>query len=404
MARWRVASDWSSRIRGRSWSWNGSRTTSRSGSRTGPGRARRWRRGSPKRSPRPVWAAWSDVGRTACREASSSGSPSRGSWRPGPEIVVLDEPTANLDPPGRGRLLRATPGTPVGALDDDRPHRASRRRGLGARRRRPGARAGRAADRRRHPRGGAPAIRRAHVRVGDLAPLGRGAFDAVDEIVGAFRGDVVGEVGRGRVARRLRIRARSRRPRIGRSGARCRRARRARRSQRQRQVDARSAPGRSPAAAPWPDTPGRRRSGRAAGEGARTPCRLRLPGSGGGLSHRHRRRRGHARARTSRTRGGAGVDGAPAPAARDLRASEPVSTERRGGATTVAHLHARPAPGLCSSSTSRRSARTESATRACSRSCASGSRTACASWPRRTTSGSWPTSRRASSSSRPAGS
>ena len=91
-----------SRTRPASSSWSASGTTSRSGSRTCAWPLVAMRARVPEAlDGRRAWAVSSGGGtRRGCRAGSSSASPSRACWRPPPAVLVLDEPTANLDPDG----------------------------------------------------------------------------------------------------------------------------------------------------------------------------------------------------------------------------------------------------------------------------------------------------------------
>ena len=98
-------------------------------------------RGCRRRSPRSGSTGSSGGGRAGCPAASSSASPWPACWRRGPGSLVLDEPTANLDPAGAAALLRPARGAPRAAETTTIvliEHQ--RRRRLAAGRRRPRAR------------------------------------------------------------------------------------------------------------------------------------------------------------------------------------------------------------------------------------------------------------------------
>ena len=86
-----------------------------------------------------------------------------------PGILVLDEPTANLDPGGTADFFARLAAIKIPGRHVDRPRRAPGRPGLAARGPRPGARRRGPADRPRASRGGPRALRRAHAPRGDLA-------------------------------------------------------------------------------------------------------------------------------------------------------------------------------------------------------------------------------------------
>ena len=286
-------------------SWSGSRTTSRSGSRTAAGRWRRCARACRRRSRR--WAsagferrrsrrlsggqqqrlALAGVARAAARACSSSTSRRRTSTRP-------------ARPRSWRALARCAPARSTTIVLD----RAPRRGRLAAGRSRPGARRRRAADRcrpagrRRWPVGGA--MRDAGIWL-PAAIERRIAGDPVADGVAAA-GQVAAEapsptaVDRGDDLRfgydRGEPVVRDVAPRIdaGRAG-------RARRAERQRQVDARRGCW-SACCGPTPGTVrlARRRSGPAAAAPSCPARRVRLPGSGAPVPGPDRRRGDPARA------------------------------------------------------------------------------------------------------------
>ena len=97
---WASGSASSSRTPTASWSCRESTTRSRSAWRTAAGRGRRWSRAFPRRWRRWAWRASSRAAQSLSPAARSSAWRSRTCSRPARVLLVLDEPTANLDPPG----------------------------------------------------------------------------------------------------------------------------------------------------------------------------------------------------------------------------------------------------------------------------------------------------------------
>ena len=325
--------------------------------RPGAGGARRGRAG--RAGAAPVAAG--------CRAASSSGSRSPASSRRAPGVLVLDEPTANLDPDGaaassaRSRAPRGGRRRRIVLIE----HRVDRR--LAAGRRRPRARratagpidvgspprcprAVRRADARR-PGSGCPATRRTAGRRRMPAPSTREAPPG--ETAGPRRDGV-------RFGYRARTSpscATSRCSRGRASGSRCR-------TERQRQVDAR----RGCSSGSCGRTTGRIELG------GDDPARLPAATSRAARGTCSRSRSGSSSRRPWRRRSGSAstaeelarvddADGTARPAARAIRRPQPVPPLGWRAAPAVAGLRARPAPRRCSSSTSRPSARTATATR-----------------------------------------
>ena len=284
-------------------------------------------------------------------------------------MLVLDEPTANLDPPGARRLLRAasqrsaTGATTTIVLIEHRVELAW-----------PLADLVLALDRRRAARStsGSPADGRRALGRAACATPGSGCRPRSSRA--ASRGDAL-RIGRRRTpaarrparpadrgARDLSLRATSA---AARSSATCRsrssRASASRSSARTAAASRRSAgcssaccgpaAGRCGSAA---DDPGAPPAGRAGPPGG-----LRLPGSRAPVPDRARRAtRSCSGSIRPRDRGApeALLD-RPRAAARAVRRPQPVPAVGRRGAPAVAGVRARPRPAACSSSTSRRSAR-----------------------------------------------
>ena len=121
--------------------------------------------GSRRRSPRSASTASSGAGPTGSRAASSSDSRSAGVLAAAPGLLVLDEPTANLDPAGAAALFERLRALRARAIDDDRPRRASRRGRVAARRPRARARRATAGRSMSGPRDrGSRAVRRERMR------------------------------------------------------------------------------------------------------------------------------------------------------------------------------------------------------------------------------------------------
>ena len=317
---------------------------------------------------------------------------------PRPGILVLDEPTANLDPPAarafaaRLAALRRSRAVTIVIVE----HRvdvawpiADRVLALGP-------------DGSRSTSGGRPTSSRD--RASRL--VAAGAWLPDDD--GPRRRPCPPACRAGRRAGRcvtaqrrlVRLRRPDRRPRrrlrphAGRAG-------RAGRHQRLGQVDAGQAPRRASCdprdgrGLPRRLGAGRPRAGR-----PRRARRLRVPGPRAAVRPAARRRGGDARARRRGAPPGGGPDGPHRPPARPVRPAQPVHAVRRRAAAAVARVRARPATRRCSSSTSRPTARTATATRRCSRSSPPTSATGPPCWPRPTTSASSRTSPAGSSGSR----
>ena len=251
------------------------------------------------------------------------------------------------------------------ALGHDRAGRAPGRRGLAARRRRPGARTptgARSTSGRRTRSSRARADRDADGR--DLAAGGRSTVrSSMAARPAPTRPDVLEADGCAIRLRAGRARRPRRRPRRG-----GRRADRARRAERQRQVDARP-PARRPASpGPRDRRPGRRRT--------RPPAAPATLARRAGYVFQEPERQFLAQTRRA-TRCGSGStddeldarrrpDGPPRPAARPVRASAARTGCPAASSAGCRSPASSSAARTCSSSTSPRSARTGRATRACS--------------------------------------